>query len=86
MAGVPRENGSCNQLGCHTGTAVNDPGGSVSVTFPNGISYAPGVTQHLVVTIDDSKQRSGDSNSRHAWLLIPPKWPARSLPPTDSPI
>src|SRR5438045_469377 len=56
-AGVPRENGSCNQLGCHTGTAVNAPGGSVSVTFPNGMTYAPGVTQHLVVTIDDSKQR-----------------------------
>src|SRR5436190_17298721 len=56
-AGVPRENGSCNQLGCHTGTAVNAPGGSVSVTFPNGLSYAPGVTQHLVVTVNDATQR-----------------------------
>src|ERR1044072_3154902 len=56
-AGVPRENGSCNQIGCHTGTAVNGEGGSVSVTFPNGLTYTPGVTQHLVVTVDDSRAR-----------------------------
>ena len=56
-AGVPGENGTCSQVGCHTGTAVNAPGGSVSVTFPGALSYSPGATQHLVVTVDDSKQR-----------------------------
>ena len=33
-AGVPGETGTCNQLGCHVGTAVNGGGGSVTVTFP----------------------------------------------------
>jgi uncharacterized protein (TIGR03437 family) len=56
-AGVPGENGSCNQAGCHTGTPVNGGGGSVTVTFPGGLTYTPGASQHLVVTIDDSKQR-----------------------------
>lgn len=52
--GVPGENGTCAQSGCHLGTA-NDPAnkGSVSVTFPNGLTYAPGVKQHLLVTIAD---------------------------------
>src|ERR1700704_305029 len=57
VAGVPGENGSCSQVGCHTGTPVNAPGGSVTVTFPNGLTYTPGTTQHLVVAIDDSRQR-----------------------------
>ena len=35
-AGVPGENGSCSQIGCHTGTAVNAGGGSVSVALPAG--------------------------------------------------
>lgn len=56
-AGVPGENGSCNQIGCHTGTPVNGGGGSVSVQFPQGMTYTPGVKQHLVVTIADSRQR-----------------------------
>ena len=53
---VPGENGgaTCANSGCHTGT-TNDPAnhGSVAVTFPNGATYTPGVTQHLVVTIAD---------------------------------
>src|SRR5215470_2175189 len=57
VAGVPGEAGNCNQAGCHTGTAVNGGGGSVSVSFPNGLNYTPGVTQHLVVTITDSSER-----------------------------
>src|SRR5260370_27860507 len=57
VAGVPGENGTCSQSGCHTGTPVNGGGGSVTVTFPNGLTYMPGAKQHLVVTIDDSKQR-----------------------------
>lgn len=53
-AGVPGENGTCAQSGCHLGTA-NDPAnkGSVSVRFPDGLSYTPGVTQHWLVTISD---------------------------------
>ena len=53
VAGVPGEAGTCNQNGCHTGTDVNAGGGSVAVTFPNGMSYTPGVKQHLEVTITD---------------------------------
>ena len=54
VAGVPGEAGTCNQSGCHTGTGVNGGGGSVTVTFPNGMTYTPGATQHLVVTITDA--------------------------------
>src|SRR5262249_20996926 len=60
-SGVPRENASCIASGYHTGTA-NDANnkGSVSIAFPNGSSYVPGVKQHLVVTIADpaSTQRA----------------------------
>ncbi|HUI54946.1 MAG TPA: choice-of-anchor V domain-containing protein [Bryobacteraceae bacterium] len=54
VSGVPGENGTCAQAGCHTGTA-NDPNnrGAVTVTFPNGLTYTPGVKQHLSVTISD---------------------------------
>src|SRR5947208_6141090 len=54
VAGVPGEAGTCNQSGCHTGNTVNGAGGNVTVTFPNGLTYTPGVKQHLVVTITDS--------------------------------
>jgi uncharacterized protein (TIGR03437 family) len=50
--GVPGENGTCAQSGCHEGTA-NSGQGSVAVSFPNGQTYAPGVKQHLMVTISD---------------------------------
>src|SRR5580700_4636350 len=54
--GVPTENGgaTCATSGCHTGT-TNDPAnkGSVAVTFPNGMTYTPGVAQKLSVTITD---------------------------------
>jgi len=63
-SGVPNENGgkTCATSGCHTGTA-NDPNnkGSVTVAFPNGSTYAPGVKQHLVVTIADP------AASQRAW-------------------
>src|ERR1035438_9116065 len=56
---VPNELGTCATSGCHVGT-VNNPAnkGSVSVAFPNGQTYVPGVKQHLVVTIADSAQRA----------------------------
>ncbi|MGO9260012.1 MAG: choice-of-anchor V domain-containing protein [Bryobacteraceae bacterium] len=52
--GVPNENGTCTAAGCHAGT-TNDPAntGSVTMSFPNGMTYTPGVTQLLTVTISD---------------------------------
>src|SRR5713101_1938657 len=35
---------------CHTGTST---GGSAVVKFPSAITYTPGVTQHLSVTVSD---------------------------------
>jgi hypothetical protein len=57
VAGVPNEAGTCAQSGCHVGTPVNGGGGNVAVNFPSGLTYAPGVKQHLVVTISDANQR-----------------------------
>ncbi len=59
-SGVPNELGTCASAQCHVGT-TNDPAnkGSVSVAFPGGQTYIPGVKQHLVVTIADPAQ--------HAW-------------------
>jgi uncharacterized protein (TIGR03437 family) len=51
MAGVPGE-WSCSQ--CHLGRFGS---GSVTVNFPGGLNYTPGVPQHLVVTITDPVQR-----------------------------
>jgi uncharacterized protein (TIGR03437 family) len=55
-AGVP---GESDCTACHRGTLNSGPG-SVKVAFPNGLTYAPGVKQHLVLTIQDpSQQRWG---------------------------
>jgi uncharacterized protein (TIGR03437 family) len=58
---VPGENGgaSCaagTQGGtqCHATSASSFTTGSVTVNFPNGQTYTPGVKQHLSVTIADS--------------------------------
>jgi uncharacterized protein (TIGR03437 family) len=40
------------------GTNLNGGGGSVKVTFPGSSTYAPGVKQHLVVTIADPTARN----------------------------
>src|SRR5450759_1081901 len=58
-SGVPNELATCNNAQCHLGT-TNDPAnkGSVSVAFPGGQTYVPGVKQHLVVTIADPTQRA----------------------------
>jgi uncharacterized protein (TIGR03437 family) len=74
VSGVPGE-ASC--MACHTGP----PGpGSVTVTFPGGAIYAPGVRQHLVVTINDTAQRRwgfqltarlANSSSTQAGTFIP---------------
>jgi uncharacterized protein (TIGR03437 family) len=55
-AGVPGES-TCTEARCHVGTALNAGGGSVSVTFPSGATYTPGVKQHLTVTISDPTAR-----------------------------
>jgi uncharacterized protein (TIGR03437 family) len=59
-AGVGGEHGgaTCDTSGCHVGTPLNAGGGSVTVTFPNGMTYTPGATQHLKVTIADPAQRA----------------------------
>jgi len=60
--GVPKENGTCTATGCHTGTTNNPANkGSVSIGFPGGMTYIPGVTQHLTVTIADP------AGSQTAW-------------------
>lgn len=58
---VPGENGgaSCaaglqGGVQCHATTASSFTTGSVTVNFPNGLTYTPGVTQQLSVTIADS--------------------------------
>src|SRR6266545_1626549 len=56
-AGVPGES-NCTEAQCHVGTALNGGGGSVKVTFPGALTYAPGVKQHLVVTVTDSAARN----------------------------
>ena len=54
---APGDQGTCINSGCHTGT-LNSGGGSVAVTFPNGVAYTPGVKQHLVVTVSDPTEHS----------------------------
>ena len=57
VAGVPNENGTCTQSGCHVGTTNNPANkGGISVAFPSGSTYTPGVKQHLMVTISDPSQ------------------------------
>jgi uncharacterized protein (TIGR03437 family) len=60
--GIPSEHGgaTCATSGCHTGTANNPANqGSVSVTFPNGMTYTPGAKQHLTVTVSDPAPTQG---------------------------
>src|ERR1035437_182832 len=58
-SGVPKELGTCTASGCHVGTTNNPANkGSVSVAFPSGQTYVPGVKQHLVVTVADPTQRA----------------------------
>lgn len=51
LAGVPGE-ASCTS--CHGGGSGS---GSVSITFANGLTYTPGVKQHLQVVVTDSAQK-----------------------------
>jgi uncharacterized protein (TIGR03437 family) len=49
----PTTNDTCLSSSCHVGT-LNPSAGKVTVAFPNGTTYTPGVKQHLMVTISDS--------------------------------
>jgi len=51
VSGVPGET-TC--ASCHSGSSGS---GSVAVTFPGSLTYSPGTSQHLVVTVIDSAQR-----------------------------
>ncbi|HYP14936.1 MAG TPA: choice-of-anchor V domain-containing protein, partial [Bryobacteraceae bacterium] len=42
---------------CHTGTAVNPPGGSVVLTAAGGTSYVPGTAQRITVRATDTGTR-----------------------------
>jgi uncharacterized protein (TIGR03437 family) len=53
LTGAP---GELNCTRCHLGFPLNDPGGSVTVSFPGGMQYTPGVTQRLTVTVTDARQ------------------------------
>jgi uncharacterized protein (TIGR03437 family) len=60
-AGVPGENNgaTCATSGCHLGTANNPANkGSVTLNFPGGAIYTPGVPQTLTVTISDPAQNA----------------------------
>src|SRR5438874_10408654 len=46
---------ACTQ--CHTGTALNGGGGKIEIVLPNGPTYSPGVTQHIMVHVSDPPQR-----------------------------
>ena len=48
---------ACATSGCHVGTPLNGGGGNVSVNFPNGMSYTPGVAQTFSIVITDSKAK-----------------------------
>lgn len=44
--------GTC--LSCHRGVRLNAGGGGVAVAFPGSLTYTPGVTQRLRITVVDS--------------------------------
>jgi uncharacterized protein (TIGR03437 family) len=47
---------TCNESGCHTGTPLNQGGGSMTIDA-GGTTYTRGVAQQISVTISDPKQR-----------------------------
>ncbi|HUJ23998.1 MAG TPA: choice-of-anchor V domain-containing protein [Bryobacteraceae bacterium] len=53
VTGAPGDHGNCT--GCHAGTASSGKG-NVKITFPGGLSYTPGVTQHLTLVVSDPDQ------------------------------
>jgi hypothetical protein len=45
-SGVPGELGTCASCHASGASSVNTKGGSVSIAFPNGLTYIPGQKQH----------------------------------------
>src|SRR5438874_2309401 len=51
---------TCLDAGCHSGSALNAGGGSVTIVLPGANTYTPGVKQRIMVKIMDSaKQKFG---------------------------
>ena len=53
----PRRTGApgdrtCLDSGCHTGTLIPNSS-AITLTFPNGFTYTPGVKQHITLTASD---------------------------------
>lgn len=48
---------SCNESGCHVGTALNGGGGNVTIASSTGTTYNPGQKQTFTITITDSRAR-----------------------------
>jgi uncharacterized protein (TIGR03437 family) len=57
LTGAPNEAGTCTACHGSGASSINTKGGSVTVAFPNGNTYAPGQVQHLVVTVADPTAR-----------------------------
>ncbi len=56
LTGAPGDSAiACTQ--CHTGTALNAGGGSVSIVLQSGPVYIPGVKQRVTVTVADPVQQ-----------------------------
>ncbi len=51
--GAPGD-GTCLSSGCHTGTLFPANSSAITLTFPNGLTYTPGVTQHITLKVTDS--------------------------------
>ena len=59
VTGNSKDGGAtCNQSGCHSGSALNLAGGKVQITLPGAATYVPGQTQKITVTVSDPVQRT----------------------------
>jgi Reeler domain len=45
---------ACTSSGCHSDSALNSGSGNVVVSFPDGLTYTPGVQQTLTIVITDA--------------------------------
>lgn len=83
--GVPGEHlgATCTASGCHSGTTNNPANkGSVAATFSGGLTYVPGQTQQVTVTISDPAQAAWGFQLT-ARVSASPSTVAGSFAPTD---
>ena len=60
VCGVPGENGTCTQSGCHSGTTNNPANkGSLAIGFPNGLRAPQPAAAVVVVARSDDEDRYG---------------------------